>query len=85
MTMEMTVVAMIKRIGIEMIMIIIMTMTSYTHPDPIKRGVSVLGADSIEGKVFAGQKNIERNNEGFYVKDIFSECQVVTYKIGIGN
>jgi hypothetical protein len=43
-------------------------------------GGSALDTDSIEGKVFAGEKNIERNNgEDFDVKDVFNDCQVVTY------
>jgi hypothetical protein len=43
-------------------------------------GGSALDTDSIEGKVFAGEKNIERNNgEDFDIKDVFNDCQVVTY------
>jgi hypothetical protein len=43
-------------------------------------GGSTLDTDSIEGKVFAGEKNIERNNgEDFDIKDVFNDCQVVTY------
>ena len=43
-------------------------------------GGSTLDTDSIEGKVFAGEKNIERNNgEDFDVKDVFNDCQVVTF------
>jgi hypothetical protein len=43
-------------------------------------GGSSLDTDSIEGKVFAGEKNIERNNgEDFDVKDVFNDCQVVTF------
>ena len=43
-------------------------------------GGSSLDTDSIEGKVFAGEKNIERNNgDDFDVKDVFNDCQVVTY------
>jgi hypothetical protein len=43
-------------------------------------GGSALDTDSIEGKVFAGEKNIERNNgEDFDIKDVFNDCQVVTF------
>jgi hypothetical protein len=43
-------------------------------------GGSSLDTDSIEGKVFAGEKNIERNNgEDFDIKDVFNDCQVVTF------
>jgi hypothetical protein len=43
-------------------------------------GGSTLDTDSIEGKVFAGEKNIERNNgEDFDIKDVFNDCQVVTF------
>ena len=43
-------------------------------------GGSSLDTDSIEGKVFAGEKNIEQNNgEDFDVKDVFNDCQVVTF------
>jgi hypothetical protein len=43
-------------------------------------GGSALDTDSIEGKVFAGENNIERNNgEDFDIKDVFNDCQVVTY------
>ena len=43
-------------------------------------GGSSLHTDSIEGKVFAGENNIERNNgEDFDVKDVFNDCQVVTF------
>ena len=40
-------------------------------------GGSSLDTDSIEGKVFAGEKNIERNNgKDFDIKDVFNDCQV---------
>jgi hypothetical protein len=43
-------------------------------------GGSSLDTDTIEGKVFAGEKNIERNNgEDFDIKDVFNDCQVVTF------
>ena len=43
-------------------------------------GGSTLDTDSIEGKVFAGENNIERNNgEDFDIKDVFNDCQVVTF------
>lgn len=43
-------------------------------------GGSSLDTDSIEGKVFAGENNIERNNgEDFDIKDVFNDCQVVTF------
>jgi hypothetical protein len=43
-------------------------------------GGSTLDIDSIEGKVFAGENNIERNNgEDFDIKDVFNDCQVVTF------
>ena len=43
-------------------------------------GGSTLDTDSIEGKVFAGENNIERNNgDDFDVKDVFNDCQVVTF------
>jgi hypothetical protein len=33
--------------------------------------------DSVDGTVFGGEKNIERNNgEDFDIKDIFNDCQV---------
>ena len=46
----------------------------------ISNGGSSLDTESIEGKVFAGEKNIERNNgEDFDIKDVFNDCQVVTF------
>jgi hypothetical protein len=46
----------------------------------ISNGGSTLDSESIEGKVFAGEKNIERNNgENFDIKDVFNDCQVVTF------
>ena len=46
----------------------------------ISNGGSNLDTESIEGKVFAGEKNIERNNgEDFDIKDVFNDCQVVTF------
>jgi hypothetical protein len=46
----------------------------------ISNGGSSLDSESIEGKVFAGEKNIERNNgENFDIKDVFNDCQVVTF------
>ena len=43
-------------------------------------GGSTLDTDSIEGKVFAGENNIERNNgDDFDIKDVFNDCQVVTF------
>jgi hypothetical protein len=43
-------------------------------------GGSALDTDSIEGKVFAGEKNIEQNKgEDFDIKDVFNDCQVVTF------
>ena len=46
----------------------------------ISNGGSNLDSESIEGKVFAGEKNIERNNgEDFDIKDVFNDCQVVTF------
>jgi hypothetical protein len=46
----------------------------------ISNGGSSLDSESIEGKVFAGEKNIERNNgEDFDIKDVFNDCQVVTF------
>ena len=43
-------------------------------------GGSSLDTDTIEGKVFAGENNIERNNgEDFDIKDVFNDCQVVTF------
>jgi hypothetical protein len=36
--------------------------------------------ESVDGTVFAGEKNIERNNgEDFDIEDVFNDCQVVTY------
>jgi hypothetical protein len=33
--------------------------------------------ESVDGTVFAGKKNIERNNgEDFDIKDVFNDCQV---------
>jgi hypothetical protein len=33
--------------------------------------------DSVDGTVFAGEKNIERNNgKDFDIKDVFNDCQV---------
>jgi hypothetical protein len=33
--------------------------------------------ESVDGRVFAGEKNIERNNgEDFDIKDVFNDCQV---------
>jgi hypothetical protein len=33
--------------------------------------------ESVDGKVFSGEKNIERNNgEDFDIKDVFNDCQV---------
>ena len=33
--------------------------------------------ESVDGKVFAGEKNIERNNgKDFDIKDVFNDCQV---------
>ncbi len=33
--------------------------------------------ESVDGKVFAGEKNIERNNwRDFDIKDVFNDCQV---------
>ena len=33
--------------------------------------------ESVDGTVFAGEKNIERNNgNDFYIKDVFNDCQV---------
>lgn len=46
----------------------------------ISNGGSSLDSESIEGKVFAGENNIERNNgEDFDIKDVFNDCQVVTF------
>jgi hypothetical protein len=46
----------------------------------ISNGGSNLDSESIEGKVFAGENNIERNNgEDFDIKDVFNDCQVVTF------
>ena len=43
-------------------------------------GGSALDTESIEGQVFAGENNIERNNgEDFDIKDVFNDCQVVTF------
>lgn len=43
-------------------------------------GGTALDAESIEGQVFRGENNIERNNgEDFDVKDVFNDCQVVTF------
>jgi hypothetical protein len=33
--------------------------------------------ESVDGTVFAGEKNIERNNgKDFDIKDVFNDCQV---------
>jgi hypothetical protein len=33
--------------------------------------------ESVDGTVFAGKKNIERNNgKDFDIKDVFNDCQV---------
>ena len=33
--------------------------------------------ESVDGRVFAGEKNIERNNgEDFDIKNVFNDCQV---------
>jgi hypothetical protein len=33
--------------------------------------------ESVDGMVFAGEKNIERNNgKDFDIKDVFNDCQV---------
>lgn len=33
--------------------------------------------ESVDGTVFAGEKNIERNNgEDFDIEDVFNDCQV---------
>ena len=33
--------------------------------------------ESVDGTVFAGEKNIERNNgKAFNIKDVFNDCQV---------
>jgi hypothetical protein len=43
-------------------------------------GGTALEPESIEGQVFRGENNIERNNgEDFDVKDVFNDCQVVTF------
>ena len=36
--------------------------------------------ESVDGTVFAGEKNIERNNgKDFDIKDVFNDCQVSTF------
>lgn len=43
-------------------------------------GGSALDEESIEGEVFAGERNIETNNgQDFDIKDVFNDCQVVTF------
>jgi hypothetical protein len=43
-------------------------------------GGTALEPESIEGQVFRGENNIERNNgEDFDVKDVFNDCQVATF------
>jgi hypothetical protein len=37
--------------------------------------------ESVDGTVFAGEKNIERNNgKDFDIKDVFNDCQVSMFK-----
>jgi hypothetical protein len=43
-------------------------------------GGTSLDAESVEGTVFAGENNIERNNgEDFDIDDVFNDCQVTTF------
>ena len=40
-------------------------------------GVPSADPESVDGTVFAGEKNIERNNgKDFDIKDVFNDCQV---------